>query len=125
MEPRRLLKAEESVSILSKQTKSLKVMFNGEKGPLPAPGIEPGIRQNLKKWRYPELSVARVAAAAAVVEVVEVEPRVLASLVADADVAADGFRLHWSRPSNAGQPNPRSGSPEGKMTILDRNKTEP
>ena len=124
MEPRRLLKAEESVSILSKQTKSLKVMFNGEKGPLPAPGIEPGIRQNLKKWRYPELSVARVAAAA-VVEVVEVEPRVLASLVADADVAADGFRLHWSRPSNAGQPNPRSGSPEGKMTILDRNKTEP
>ena len=28
------------------------------------------------------------------VEVVEVEPRVLASLVADADVAADGFRLH-------------------------------
>ena len=125
MEPRRLLKAEESVSILSKQTKSLKVMFNGEKGPLPAPGIEPGIRQNLKKWRYPELSVARVAAAAAVVEVVEVEPQVLASLVADADVAADGFRLHWSRPSNAGQPNPRSGSPEGKMKILYRNKTEP
>ena len=40
--------------------------------------------------------MARVAAAAAVVEVVEVEPRVLASLVADADVAADadGFRLH-------------------------------
>ena len=40
--------------------------------------------------------MARVAAAAAVVEVVEVEPRVLASLVAAVDVAADadGFRLH-------------------------------